>query len=280
MRSKIVLSVAVMIGLAGCSTGMGRVAQKALDTVSQSTQVSLRSIQLSEARDSSRDVYRKPVETLEFFGLEKDMTVLEVLPGSGYYTDFLAEYLRIDGEYIAAHYPVNSDGPEYRSKSRIAFNKKIKDNSDLFGWGVNVVDFDMEREAGLVPDGSVDMVLTFRNLHGFERNQKLDEAFSKFHAVLKDGGKLGVVQHKSKLDEGDIDSSLGYLSESYVIQKAVEAGFTLIRKSSMHHNEMDTTVHGDVGVWALPPTLRGDKTKQELYRAIGESNRMTLLFEK
>ncbi|WP_026376789.1 class I SAM-dependent methyltransferase [Aestuariibacter salexigens] len=231
----------------------------------------------SEA-NQQRDEFRQPYRTLEFFGVKPEHKVVEIMPGGGWYTEVLAPMLHDKGQLVAAHYP-KDDASDYRKRSRANFDKKMADNSPVYG-NVVVADFD--------PNGAVDeatkdadVVLTFRGLHGLQNGGDLAAAFNQFNHMLKKGGSLGVVQHQAPEGYDPAQTARkGYLPKSYVIAVAKAAGFDLVAEAYFHNNPNDTIIRDNVdgGVWNLPPGLRTDD--KEKYSKIGESNRMTLLFQK
>jgi len=228
------------------------------------------------AANKARDVYRHPYETLSFFGIKPTMTVVELAPSGGWYTEILAPYLREHGKLIGA-----GEAIEPSKQFGMMFRKKLDSNPALFdkvGLGV----FEPPAKYEIAPAGSVDMVLTFRNLYnwvgGGEDNVKL--TFRKLYEALKPGGVLGVVDHRlpSSMQQ-DAKASNGYVHEAYVIRMAESAGFKLAAKSEVNANPKDTANY-KLGVWSLPPTLANRDEDREKYMAIGESDRMTLKFVK
>jgi len=232
------------------------------------------------ANDSARDRYRHPAQTLAFFGLRDDMTVMEIFPGAGWYTELLAPVLRDHGQLIAVSYDTSiPDQPEYRYRLDAALRNKLAEQGEMFG-NVDVHGYSEPASQSLGEDGSVDLVLTFRNLHGWLEDGIAKDIFADFHAVLKAGGRLGVVQHRA-VEGSDVNKTApnGYVSEAVVIALAKETGFELAARAEINANSADTRDHPE-GVWTLPPSLGlGDKDREK-YLAIGESDRMTLLFEK
>lgn len=239
---------------------------------------------------AARDEYRNPAETLQFFGLEPDMTVIELYPGgSGWYTEVLAPTLRKHGKLIVASYPPDSE-VEYFRKSAEAYEKKLADNPGVYG-DVEVVHFQPPKILDLGEAERADMVLTFRNLHNWHDQEALGDVFEETFRVLKPGGVFGVVEHRAAEDKTIEDvnvDEMGYMPEDYVISLAEEKGFRLADTSDVNANPDDTADH-PMGVWTLPPTLRyckemddGDEKTEcmEKYKAIGESDRMTLKFVK
>ena len=228
----------------------------------------------------ARDEYRHPFETLSFFGVKSSHKVVEILPGSGWYTEILAPKLKVDGQLVAAHYPKLEGDDSYRTKARFDFEDKLKLDLDVYG-EVSITDFNpMGKVAEVTKDS--DYVLTFRSLHGFQNKGQLSNAFKQFNSMLKEGGKLGVVQHEAP-EGSDVAkvSKLGYLPKSFVIAEAEKAGFKLVASSSINSNPKDIIVQEGIetGVWTLPPSLRGEGDVSR-FKEIGESNRMTLLFVK
>ncbi len=226
-----------------------------------------------------RDAFRHPKQTLQFFGVEPNMKVIEITPGRGWYTEILAPVLRENGTFYAASY-------EITERSRDFFRRLDADyRAMLSAWPnvydrVEIVYFNpSEPEFGVAE--SVDMVLTFRNVHNWAKAGTAEAMFKGFAAVLKPGGILGVVEHRAKPGtplEKQIKS--GYMTEDYVINMARKAGFRLAGSSEINANPNDTKDHPG-GVWNLLPNLRDVPAADEAkYRAIGESDRMTLKFVK
>lgn len=225
-----------------------------------------------------RDEFRQPFRTLEFFGVEKNDKVVEIMPGGGWYSEILAPMLKEKGQFVAAHHPADS-ASSYRQRSRTNYEEKLKGNEDVYG-EVVLASFD--------PKGSVDtattdadVILTFRGLHGLQNGGDLAAAFGQFNQMLKKGGSLGVVQHQAPEGHDPVQTArMGYLPKSHVIAVAKAAGFELVAEAYFHNNPKDTIVADRVsgGVWSLPPSLRTDD--KEKYAEVGESNRMTLLFQK
>ena len=228
--------------------------------------------ELRDPNNFSRDSYRNPYETLSFFEIKPSMTVVELSPGGGWYTEILAGYLTNSGTLIAAHFDKNSSN-NYLKKSRLSFEKKI--NSNPLYKNIKVVNLTSE----LSRPESVDAVLTFRNLHNW-LGPMMDKIFSNAFNALKPGGIFGVVEHRANKETSIKNmKKSGYVTEDYAIQLAEKHGFTLISKSEINANPKDTKNHPK-GVWTLPPTLRLKEKDKEKYVAIGESDRMTLLFKK
>ena len=226
---------------------------------------------------AARDRYRHPSQTLTFFGLRADMTVVEIWPGGGWYTEIIAPYLKGSGKYYAAH---RNRGTE---KTRILagikrYDAKLKAQPELYG---KVVVTELSRKkTAIAPPGSADMVLTFRNVHNWMKFGFDATIFEAMYAALKPGGILGVVEHRADPEEfPDPQTLSGYVQEEQIIEMAEAAGFKLKAKSEINANPKDSRDHPK-GVWTLPPTLRLKDKDREKYLAIGESDRMTLKFVK
>jgi predicted methyltransferase len=227
----------------------------------------------------ARDKYRHPKETLQFFGFRQDMAVMEVSPGGGgWYTEVLAPALREHGSYVAAGWDPNATG-EYAKTNSKKYADKLAARPDVYD-RAKVTALQAPNALKPVPDGTMDMVVTFRNIHGWMGNGSADAMFKAMYAALKPGGILGVTEHRAKTDKPqDPKAESGYVREDYAIALIEKAGFKLIGKSEVNANPKDTTDHPH-GVWSLPPTLEGGDTDRDKYLAIGESDRFTLRFRK
>ncbi len=230
-------------------------------------------------KNRARDAWRHPKETLTFFGLKQDMTVLEVWPGGGgWYTEVLAPTLREQGQLIVASWDPKSESKYVQENSK-KFAAKLAERPNLYD-RAKVVALQAPNELKPVPDASVDMVLTFRNVHGWMEDASAEAMFKAMYAALKPGGILGVVEHRASNDKPqDPKAESGYVRTDYAIALARKAGFELIGQSEINANPKDTTDHPN-GVWSLPPTLDGGDTDREKFVAIGESDRFTLRFRK
>lgn len=226
----------------------------------------------------ARDAQRHPVETLEFFGLTPAMTVVEILPGEGWYTEILAPYLAAKGKLAVTSHGTEGAN-EYRRKSHEALMAKLDADPALYGAVERRV---MWQGDGVVlgPPGSADMVVTFRNTHNWINDGKLEAVYKACFDVLKAGGVLGIEQHRAPADADPAQSAAkGYVPEAYLIGILEGLGFKLAGKSEINANPRDTKDYPD-GVWTLPPVLRMGDVDRERYVAIGESDRMTLKFVK
>jgi predicted methyltransferase len=224
----------------------------------------------------ARDQYRHPKQTLEFFGFNNKMTVVEITPGGGWYMEVLAPVLKNSGKYYAAQYPDNGKD-DYYSNSHKKLLQKISSNAVYNE--VIVTDFVPKKASELAPKGSADLVLTFRNLHNWGE-AGMEQVFKDAYRALKTGGVLGVVEHRMpKSQNWEKNMRSGYVPVAMVIKFAKAAGFTLGASSEINANAKDQASHPK-GVWTLPPTLRLGDVDKEKYLAIGESDRMTLKFIK
>jgi predicted methyltransferase len=235
----------------------------------------LKKIIHSEDRTASykvRDVYRNPLETLEFFEVEPHMNVVEISPGGGWYSEILAPYLESKGKLTLAIFDDSSD-----VSYKVRLNKVIKEKFPNHTFTT----FDAPNYSGsIAPEGSADRVLTFRNVHNWMKAGKLKEALNSFHKALKPGGILGIVEHRARTSKAQDPKAIsGYVREDYLIKALEAAGFEFIAKSEVNANYLDNANHPD-GVWSLPPSLRGKDKNRSKFLAIGESDRMTLKFKK
>ena len=228
--------------------------------------------------NKARDKYRHPKETLLFFGLKPDMSVVEISPSRGWYTEVLAPVLNDAGQYYAAIPAITEKSPDAVKKNDADYRAKLAGAPNLYG-RVKLSPL-VAGELQVAPPASADMVLTFRNVHNWAKAGTVDAMFQAFFTALKPGGTLGVVEHRAKPDasfQQQIDS--GYMTEAYVTETAQKAGFKLVNKSEINANPKDTKDYPG-GVWTLPPTLRNGEEGRAKYLAIGESDRMTLKFVK
>jgi predicted methyltransferase len=236
-----------------------------------------------------RNRYRHPVGTLTFLGLEDGMTVMEIWPGGGWYTEILAPVMKGHGKFIVAGWDVDvPDQPGYRYSLNKAMLEKFAAESEIYG-EVGVVAYSPPQSASLGEADSIDLLLTFRNTHGWINDGLAKDVYAEFARVLKPGGVLGVVQHRA--DEGAdavASAKSGYVPEAAVIAMAEAAGLVFEARSEVNANPRDDHQH-ESGVWTLPPSLSAcrkvedEAAKAECeakYRAIGESDRMTLKFRK
>ena len=228
------------------------------------------------AKNKARDVFRNPLETLNFFGISNTMTVVELNPGGGWYQEILAPYLKDRGQYITATYDANSES-EYRRNSYKAEMKRLKNNKKLYGEPVVV------SLSGSVygEKESADMVLSFRNYHNWVGKSEF-EKLRAIYNTLKSCGVFGITDHRS----GSTKDEKGYTCEPCLIRDAEAIGFRYVGASQINANPKDTKDYPG-GVWNLPPTLseRGlekasIKKLQKKYKQIGESDRYTLKFVK
>lgn len=235
------------------------------------------------AENKARDKYRKPVETLAFLGLESDMTVVEIWPGGGWYSDILAPVLKDKGKFIAAQYDLN--GPyRYQRRAMANFLTQAAAHPNVYR-KVEIVEFSLPYKLKLTTPGTADMVVTFRNVHNlvadlYGGGAYADLAFNAWFDALKPGGVLGVVDHMwDDPHNEDPKARNGYISKQRTVALAEKAGFKLVAESDILRNPKDTKDYPN-GVWSLPPSLVVDKQDEAKQLAIGESDRFLLKFVK
>lgn len=256
--------------LGSCSTTSNR----------EDTAVALDAILAGSQRplqNSSRDRYRHPKETLLFFGIRPEMKVLEVWPEPGWYTEIIAPLVKEHGKYYAG---VIAPEPasKHVSERLSSYQQKLAADPQTYG-AVEVVTFPADGGDAVAP-GTLDMVVTFRNIHNWMARGSAEQAFASMYKALKPGGVLGVVEHRGNPDRPqDPKAKSGYVNEDYAIHLIEAQGFRLVGESQVNANPRDTKDY-EQGVWTLPPTYRlGEKDRQK-YTDIGESDRFTLKFVK
>jgi len=241
------------------------------------------------AEAKSRDEFRHPKEALEFWGLAPGMTILEVQPGGGWWSDILAPYANATGGkyYATAADLANPELSEAARQGRTDFEARFAAKPDVYG-SVQLVNFGPK--SAPLPENTFDFALSARSFHGWMGSGLTDKFLKDIYGALKPGGIFAIEQHRANPGEQDPKAASGYVTEAYVIEQAQKAGFELAEKSEINANAKDTKDH-PFGVWTLPPTQRTrpysegpdandpnfDRTK---YDAIGESDRMTLKFRK
>ncbi len=233
-----------------------------------------------EPANVARDEYRHPAATLAFFGLQPGLSVVEIVPGGGWYAEILAPYLREDGQYVGAVVDPSAlpagGGRDYQQRTRDRIEAKFAADPAQYD-RTELVAYDPAAPV-FGPAGSADLVMTFRNVHNWRKSGQAQGMFDGFFAVLKPGGTLGVVEHRAAADVATDDAS-GYVGQAQVIALAEAAGFVLDGKSEINANPRDTKDHPN-GVWTLPPGNNHEDADAARYQAIGESDRMTLRFRK
>ena len=235
-----------------------------------------------------RDVYRHPAETLSFFGLEPYMTIVEIWPAGGWYTEILAPFVRGTGVYFGAGFSMTANRtPNWRRDYQKELTDRLAQTPSLYDHVV-FTELSVPERITIAPPGSADMVLTFRNVHNWLNGDYAEDMFLVFYRALKPGGVLGLTEHRAIAGTSLTDmKKTGYVTEQLVISMANKAGLVFEARSEINSNPKDTADH-PAGVWTLPPSLRyckkmedDNKTDCEAkYRAIGESDRMTLRFRK
>jgi predicted methyltransferase len=228
---------------------------------------------------ADRDAHRHPLETLTFFGIKQNMTVVEMGSGDGWYTELLGAFLEKSGQLVVV--APDPNGPA--DSGRTLYGKRVQatlaKSPELFG-KAKIAIVTPPDQLSLGADGSADMVLAIREMHGLHRRGLLAAYLKAMHNVLKTGGVLGVVQHRAAATANpDESAQKGYLPEEWLIAQAQASGFKLAAKSEINANPKDTKDY-EQGVWTLPPNYALGETDKDKYKAIGESDRMTLRFVK
>jgi len=259
-------------------TVISTTALTALPTAAQDT-TSLQAIVDGEHRSEAnraRDVYRNPIDTLTFFGVEPHHTVVEIYPGTGWYSEILAPYLRDEGKLIAAGYPRDPEvASALMNDLNASYDAMLEAHPELYD-NVEIVELYPQSLSLLAPPESVDIILDFRNAHNW-LNWGAENMLSAWHGALKPGGVVGIVDHRM---DPDREAANGYIHEKALIDVMEEYGFRFVGRSEINANPLDTKDHPG-GVWNLPPNLRNvPEAEQAKYLAIGESDRMTMLFHK
>jgi predicted methyltransferase len=232
------------------------------------------------SKNIARNQFRNPVKTLSFFGLQQDMSVVEIWPGGGWYSEILAPVLKDNGKYYAAGFSLVAERtPDWRKNYQKKYQVKLQKNPDVYSNTI-ITDLSIPERPEVAPTGSTDLVLTFRNVHNWMKGDYAQDVFNSMYKALKPNGILGVVEHRAKPGTSLEDMiTSGYVTEAHVIKLAKTAGFKLEARSEVNANSKDGKIHPK-GVWTLPPSLRlGDKDRAK-YLAVGESDRMTLKFVK
>jgi predicted methyltransferase len=270
------------------SAGLSQVQAETKNVSSQhenqhSTSASLKESAIANhrsAKNIARNHYRHPVKTLEFFGLQPNMTVVEIWPGGGWYTEILAPHLKEEGQYYAAGFSlVAKRTPDWKKNYQRKFEANLKQHPELYSKTI-ITDLAIPERPDIAPGESADRVFTFRNVHNWMKGAYAQEVFNSMYKALKPGGILGVVEHRAKPGTSLEDMiTSGYVTEAHVIKLAKKSGFKLAEKSEVNANAKDTKQHPK-GVWTLPPSLRLGEENRAKYLAIGESDRMTLKFIK
>ncbi len=234
--------------------------------------------------DGVRDKYRNPVETLNFFQVKPEHTIAEYGPGGGWYTRVLLPYISEKGTYIAVN--TNSEGRQYENRAREARSKSWTERfpvaaAEWTGIGAeSIIAFESD-EAPEEMLGTVDRILIFRSMHGMLNGDRSDTEIKALRNLLADDGLVGVVQHRADANASYAlsNGSKGYLKQDDVISLFKLNGFELVSSSEINANPKDTKDY-ELGVWTLPPVLAREDEDRAKYEAIGESDRMTLLFRK
>lgn len=231
-----------------------------------------------------RNQYRNPVETLSFFGIEPQMSVLELWPVRGWYTEILAPFLKEQGQLTVAHFPLDGGNAKderslFWARLSARLEQRILQQTSEFG-PVARVALEPPKFIPALAENQFDMVLSFRNAHIWDQHGHLLATMHNLYEVLKPGGVLGMVEHRAaKVTDLTSYAVEGYIDEAYLIEVAERVGFQLIASSDINANPKDTKDYTK-GVYTLPPTLALGLENRDYYLSIGESDRMTLKFIK
>jgi predicted methyltransferase len=224
---------------------------------------------------SARDGARHPAEELTFMGIKPSMTVVELWPGGGYWTEILGAYLAPQGHYYLA---IESAGDAEEDTSTARLKARIAAQGDRFG-KINETVLG-PKQFDIAPAGSADLVLTFRNLHNWMDGGYAEQVLAACFRALKPGGILGIEEHRGRNDKPqDPKAKDGYVRQDYAIALIKKAGFRQLASSEINANPKDTKDWVD-GVWTLPPTLSQKDKDRDRYLAIGEADNFVMTFQK
>ena len=277
-------SVVGLVGLTACASAPARgdaASPSSAKVVRAPIDAEVRAALAGAARtegERARDGWRHPVETLSFFGLRDDMNVVELWAPGGYYTAILAPVLREHGKLAVTLFDPSGDPKAWQTQESQPYAERLDKSPEVYGKVERII---MKPPAfSFGPDGSADLVVTFRNVHNWLPEGYADAAFAAAFRVLKPGGVFGIVDHRGApgMTPKQIDDS-GYIPEDVVLALATKAGFRLAEKSEINANPKDTKDHPK-GVWSLPPSFANKDVDRAKYAAIGESDRMTLKLVK
>jgi predicted methyltransferase len=265
MRTNILFASLLMLGACGSSPVSTKpAAQTASDDTALAAAVANPA---RPAEERARDAARHPKETLAFLGIRADSKVIELWPGGGWYTAVLAPLLADKGSLTVA------------SKDPTKLKQRFASDAASFG-KVNVQIVNPPDTIQLAPDNSADVVVTFRNYHNWMSGGYADKMVAAAFKALRPGGVFGVEEHRAApgtTPEQSVKS--GYVDQAVIVKAAEAAGFKLVASSEINANPKDTKDYPE-GVWTLPPSLALEAVDRAKYEAIGESDRMTLKFEK
>lgn len=280
------VNVAMIVAVAFVATARGAVATEPGAAPADPALAKVIAGEWRTDEQKSRDQYRRPAEALAFWGLKPGLTILEVQPGGGWWTEILAPYARMTG---GAYHATGADlaNPklsEGARRSRAEFEARLAAKPELYG---KATVHNFGPVAAPLPANTFDFILTARNVHGWAQNDLTEKVFANLYQALKPGGTLALEQHRAA--PGKMNENMGYVTEEYVLEHARKAGFVLVAKSEINANAKDTKDH-PFGVWTLPPTRTSvpygsgqppnPGFDHSRYDAIGESDRMTLRFRK
>jgi predicted methyltransferase len=232
--------------------------------------------------DAKRDQYRHPAETFEFFRLHPDHVIGEYAPGGAWVSRILGRYVNEKGKYTGLYFGTKSHFSD-QQKAGIAANiaKFPADVAAVSGRPATDFNAFSLSEVPEGAKGSFDRIIVMRMLHNMMNWNIADAEIKAMRDLLKDDGLLGIEQHRAKADApfSYSNGTKGYMREADIIKFMEVNGFDLVAKSEINANPKDSANWPD-GVWTLPPALRLKDVDRAKYEAIGETDRMTLLFKK
>lgn len=232
-------------------------------------------------KDRARDAFRHPAETLAFFGIRPGMTVVDFIPSGGWYTRILLPYLGEKGQYIGLNPSVVNGTAQQKEWFADAATKFPPKAAAWTGMPVSRVHAYNSDGLPATLKGKVDRVIMMREFHNLWPDGLMYAELATIRGLLKEDGLLGIEEHRAKADAPGSYTlgTMGYMREADVIALVEAHGFRLVGKSEVNANPKDGANWPD-GVWTLPPSLALKDKDREKYVAIGESDRMTLLFAK
>jgi predicted methyltransferase len=272
------------LALAACAPEAGSDAESQTETAAEDTALTEVLAHERRADDAARDEFRNPAETLAFFQMAPDQTVIEYAPGGGWYTRVLAPYVAGEGGYVAVGFVpegIDTLPDNFKVQVREGGENFAATQSEALGIPADDLPFYFGDAVPDALDGTVDRVLMIRMMHNLLRWDMAESEIATLRDALKPDGLLGVVQHRAKADAPDdyVDGNMGYLKQADMIAFFEANGFELVDSSEINANPADTADYEN-GVWTLPPSYGLGDEERETYAAIGESDRMTLLFRK
>jgi len=284
MKITTILAAASVLALTACGPEAGSAYENEAAEAAEDTALNEVLADARRDEDRARDEFRNPAKTLAFFQVAPDQTILEYAPGGGWYTRILAPYTSENGGYVAVGFApegIEALPENFRVQVREGGENFAANQSEALGIDAQKLPFHFGNEVPDELDGTVDRVLMIRMMHNLIRWGIAESEIAALRDSMKPDGLLGVVQHRAKADapEEYVDGNMGYLKEADLIAFFEANGFELVDSSEINANPNDTADYEN-GVWTLPPSFALGDEERETFAAIGESDRMTLLFRK